>query len=384
LIELYKLAKKLFLFKMIRPGNMLKITTLVICLFGTLCGDAQLVKKLDSLLFQQLSDQPGFALLIEQDGKKLYNKQVGLAVLEGAKQIDAGTNFRMASITKQFTAMGILLLEKNHQLSVNDAIGKWLPGLPAGVGRRVHISHLLTHSSGILDYEELLPATQTKQLLDADILQLLRSHDTTYFTPGTQFRYSNSGFCLLALIIEKVSHQPYAAFIKQKIFTPLHMDASVVYEANAMIADRAMGYAKDSSGNTFFSDQSVTSATKGDGGVYTSVKDYRKWMKAIQHNSLLNLPAIMQRMHVEAGGVANAYYSAGWFYKTSGSLVLFHSGSTCGFNNYVINVPSQKLSVVFFSNLAENANLFRRILETLHQCGFSDYTGLFALHELTR
>jgi CubicO group peptidase (beta-lactamase class C family) len=314
----------------------------------------------------------------------LYNKQAGLAVLESAKQIEAGTNFRMASITKQFTAMGILLLEKSQLLSVNDAIGKWLPGLPAGVGSRVRISHLLTHSSGILDYEELMPATQTKQLLDADVLQLLQPHDTTYFTPGTQFRYSNSGFCLLALIIEKVSHQPYAMFIKQKIFTPLHMDASVVYEANALIALRAMGYAKDSSGNTFFGDQSVTSATKGDGGVYTSINDYRKWMEAIQRNGLVNLPAIMQRMHVAAGSVANAYYSAGWFYKTTGSLILFHSGSTCGFNNYVITVPSKKLFIVFFSNLAENAGVFRNILEILHQSGFSDYTNLFALHELTR
>jgi CubicO group peptidase (beta-lactamase class C family) len=364
--------------------NMLKIVTLKAFLFCTLCCNAQLGKKLDSLLFQQAKDQPGFALLVEQDGKALYNKQAGLAVLEGAKAIDAGTNFRMASITKQFTAMGILLLEKNHQLSVNDAVGKWLPGLPAGVGNRVHISHLLTHSSGILDYEELMPASQTKQLLDADILQLLQSHDTTYFTPGTQFRYSNSGFCLLALIIEKVSHQHYAAFIKQKIFTPLHMDSSIVYEANALIVHRAMGYAKDSSGNVFFSDQSMTSATKGDGGVYTSINDYRKWMKGIQNNTLLNLPKIMQRMHVAAGGVANAYYSAGWFYKTSDSLVLFHSGSTCGFNNYVITVPSKKISIVFFSNLAENANLFRHILKTLHQCGFADYTGLFALHELTR
>ncbi|MDN3658183.1 serine hydrolase domain-containing protein [Ferruginibacter paludis] len=369
---------------MMRPEKILKIVTLKAFLLCTLCSDAQLVKKLDSLLFQQSKDQPGFALSIEQDGKSLYNNQLGLAVLEGAKEIDAGTNFRMASITKQFTAMGILLLEKSHQLSVNDAIGRWLPGLPAGVGSRVHISHLLTHSSGILDYEELMPASQTKQLLDADVLKLLQSHDTTYFTPGTQFRYSNSGFCLLALIIEKVSHQSYATFIKQKIFMPLHMDESVVYEAKTLIAQRAMGYAKDSSGNVFFSDQSMTSATKGDGGVYTSINDYRKWMKGIQNNTLLNLPKIMQRMYVAAGGVTNAYYSAGWFFKTAGSLVLFHSGSTCGFNNYVITVPAKKFCIVFFSNLAENTSLFRDILEILHQCGFADYRSLFALHELTR
>lgn len=363
---------------------MLKIITLVVWLFCTLRSDAQLVKKLDSLLFQQPRDQPGFALLIEQDGKVLYNRQVGLAVLEGAKQIEAATNFRMASITKQFTAMAILLLEKNHQLSVNDAICKWFPGLPAGVGSRVHISHLLTHSSGILDYEELMPASQTRQLLDADVLQLLQSHDTTYFTPGTQFRYSNSGFCLLALIIEKVSHQPYAAFIKQKIFTPLQMNESVVYEDGQPIAHRAMGYAKDSVGTIVPSDQSVTSATKGDGGVYTSIKDYYKWIKALQRGELLNVSEMMRQLHFAAADITNAFYSAGWFYTSNRPVVWFHSGSTCGFNNYVINIPSQKTAIVFFSNMADNAALFHRIIKLIHQNGLDDYSNLFALHDLTR
>jgi hypothetical protein len=92
----------------------------------------------------------------------------------------------------------------------------------------------------------------------------------------------------------------------------------------------------------------------------------------------------MQRIHFAAGNVANAYYSAGWFYNTAPPQVWFHSGSTCGFNNYVITVPSKKLTIVFFSNLAENAVLFRHILKVLHQSGFSDYTRLFELQDLTR
>jgi CubicO group peptidase (beta-lactamase class C family) len=363
---------------------MLRYYWLITCLVYTLGSNAQLAKRLDSLLYQQAAGQPGFALLVEQDGRLLYNKQAGLANIATKEKIQASTNFRMASLTKQFTAMGILLLEKAHQLSVNDPIGKYLNGLPAGIGKQIRIKHLLTHSSGIMDYEELMPAAQTTQLLDADVLLLLEKHDTTYFTPGTQFRYSNSGFCLLALIIEKVSHQSYAAFIKQKIFTPLHMNASVVYEKNRAIAQRAMGYAKDSIGNTFLSDQSVTSATKGDGGVYTSINGYCKWVHALQHNSLLNLAAVLQRIHFAAGDVPNSFYSAGWFYVTTKPEVWFHSGSTCGFNNYVITVPAKKISIVFFSNLAENAILFRNIIKILYQSGFADYSGLFALHQLTR
>ena len=363
---------------------MLRYYWLITCLVYTLGSNAQLTKRLDSLLHQQAACQPGFALLVEQDGRLLYNNQAGLANIATKEKIQASTNFRMASLTKQFTAMGILLLEKAHQLSVNDPIGKYFPGLPAGIGKQIRIKHLLTHSSGIMDYEELMAAAQTTQLLDADVLQLLQKYDTTYFKPGTQFRYSNSGFCLLALIIEKVSHQSYAAFIKQKIFMPLHMDESVVYEENLAIEQRAMGYAKDSIGNTFFSDQSVTSATKGDGGLYTSITGYRKWIHALQHNSLLNLAAVLQRLHFAAGDVPNSFYSAGWFYAATEPQIWFHSGSTCGFNNYVITVPAKKISIVFFSNLAENTILFRNINEILYQSGFADYSGLFALHQLTR
>ena len=363
---------------------MWKYFVLLICLCGNLISNAQLIKRLDSLLQLQPANKPGFALLIEQDAKLLYNNQAGLANTEAHEKINAGTNFRMASVTKQFTAMGILLLQQKHQLSVDDPIGKYLPGLPTGIGRKVLIRHLLTHSSGILDYEVLIPATQTAQLLDADVLKLLQDNDSTYFTPGTQFRYSNSGFCLLALIIEKAAHQPYALFIKEKILQPLHMDASVVYKIGISITKRAMGYAKDSTGAIIPSDQSITSATKGDGGLYTSVNDYRKWVHALQQSRWQNLPALFKQMHQPTDATAYSFYSLGWFYTAGTPQVLFHSGSTCGFNNYVILVPAKKLSIVFFSNLADCRALFHQVLETLHQCSFADYTSLFALQDLTR
>src|SRR6201999_857430 len=126
--------------------------------------------------------------------------------------LDSFSNFRMASLTKQFTAMGILLLEKDGALTLDDPIRRWLPQLHAGMCDRVLIRHLLTHSSGLPDYESLIPSTQTRQLSDTDVLHFLQDKDTTWFPPGTKFRYSNTGFCLLALIIEKVSHQSYASF----------------------------------------------------------------------------------------------------------------------------------------------------------------------------
>ena len=243
---------------------------------------------------------------------------------------------------------------------------------------------MLTHSSGIEDYESLIPDTQTTQVLDADVLNLLSHHDSAYFTPGTRFRYSNSGFCLLALIVERAGHQSYANFIKDSIFLPLHMDHSTVYEKDHDIYHRAMGYAKDSTGKTFPRDQSVTSATKGDGGIYTSLVDYRKWIIALQQNRLINLPATLHRLKFPIGNKTNSDYAAGWFISSQSPTILFHSGSTCGFNNYVIQIPADDWSITFFSNLADSQGTFLQILRLLKDNGAPDLTKIMALEEQTR
>ncbi|SRR5258708_7415584 len=266
----------------------------------------RLLSRLDSFFHAQPKDQPGFALSIEKQGDIIYRNTAGLADKTAGVPLDSTANFRMASVTKQFTAMGIFLLEKQGLLSFDDPIRRWLPELPAGIGNRILIRHLLTHSSGLLDYESLVPAEAEQrfnhspqgehssqddqtQLLDIDVLHLLAPHDSTLFAPGTRFRYSNSGYCLLALIIERASHHSFPDFIRENIFLPLHMTNSTIYVRGQPIPHRAMGYARDGTSLIIPSDQSLTSATKGDGGVYTSLADYSKWISALQKNQLLRL-----------------------------------------------------------------------------------------------
>jgi CubicO group peptidase (beta-lactamase class C family) len=289
----------------------------------------------------------------------------------------------MASVTKQFTAMGIFLLEKEGRLGFDDPVGRWLPDLPARIGRSVLIRHLLTHSSGVLDYEGLIPDTTTRQVLDADVLRLLVPHDSTYFPPGTKFRYSNSGFCLLALIIERVSHQSFGDFLRERIFVPLGMDRSTVYEPGQLFDHRAMGYARDSVGKVVPSDQSVTSATKGDGGVYTSLADYSRWMRALQQGRLVRLSSVLRRLRMPIAGMTDSYYAGGWFMTGRSPVILFHSGSTCGFANFVIQVPGDEWSIVYFSNLAENSGPFRDMVRIVREEGGVDLAGAFRLRELT-
>ncbi|HEV2482713.1 MAG TPA: serine hydrolase domain-containing protein [Puia sp.] len=361
------------------------ISALILLLtVNTLYAQPDFKTRLDTFFAGQPANQPGFACSIQKKGSVIYRNAAGLANTRSGTPLDSLTNFRMASVTKQFTAMGILLLEKDGILSVDDPIGRWLPELPASQGQHILIRHLLTHSSGLLDYESLIPPTQTTQVLDTDVLRLLSGNDKTYFPAGSRFQYSNSGYCLLALIIERASKESYPQFIQDRIFAPLHMDNSRVYEKDEPIPHRAMGYARDSSGQIIPSDQSVTSATKGDGGVYTSLSDYAKWINALGRNTLLPLAAALRRLRFPINELHGRYYAAGWFIDLNSPQLLFHSGSTCGFNNFVIQLPGDDTSIVYFSNIADNSDPFKTILKILHQSGYPDLSSVMVLHDQTR
>jgi CubicO group peptidase (beta-lactamase class C family) len=190
----------------------------------------------------------------------------------------------------------------------------------------------------------------------------------------------------------------FPQFIHHRIFAPLHMDNSTVYEAGHLIPHRAMGYARDSSGHIIPSDQSVTSATKGDGGVYTSLSDYAKWIYALQHNTLLPFAATLRRLRFPIGDMPHkserseaarpqgqtSAYAAGWFIQLDSPQLLFHSGSTCGFANFVIQLPGDAWSLVYFSNIADNTAPFKTILTILKDTGYPDLSSVFILHDQTR
>lgn len=346
---------------------------------------AQVEKRLDSLIEKSIQHAgPGIALYVESKGKTIYKNGFGMMDEKNGKHIGPNTNFRMASVSKQFTAMCILLLEKDKKLSLDDPISRFFPEIPAAVGQKIMLRHLLTHSSGIIDYEEIMDESQSTQLLDADVLNLLKDQDTTYFKPGSRFRYSNSAYALLALITEKVSGQSFPEFMYQRIFKPLKMKKSLVYQANINIPNRAMGFARDKNNKIYANDQSTTSAVKGDGGVYTSLNDYKKWIQGIWNGTLIDLTPVLSRLNFSIKEHTGSYYGPGWFYFDKGSPALFHSGSTCGFSTFSINIPEHKTSIVYFSNIAGNTEPFRKILEILTQEGINNPAEVFELHQLTR
>lgn len=315
------------------------------------CSDTT-EQSIDKIMSEYASpNAPGAAVLVMKNDSIVFKKAYGLADLEERRAVTTATNFRLASVTKEFTAMCVMMLAEREQLSYEDSLAKFFPDFPA-YGRAITVRHLLTHTSGLVDYESLIPDSQTVQVLDKDCLELLRKVDTLYSPSDTKFQYSNTGYAFLALIIEKVSGKRFAGFLKENIFDKIRMTTSVAFENGiSTVANRAYGYShKD--GQWSQTDQSVTSAVLGDGGIYSNVEEMSEWVSALYNAKLLS-PAT-QRMAWTEGKLNDGTsidYSFGWHVETYRDIRHpHHGGSTMGFRNTIQLFPKQKLMVVILTN----------------------------------
>jgi CubicO group peptidase (beta-lactamase class C family) len=307
------------------------------------------VQNADRLMHGYRGDVPGAALLVLKDGKPLLRKGYGLADLEQHAQVTPHTDFRLASVSKQFTAAAILLLAEDGKLKLDDSIRHWLPSLPASTDK-VTLRQLLSHTGGLIDYEDLMPPDQTAQLNDQDVLRLLSATSRSYFAPGTAYRYSNSGYVLLGLVVEKASGKTLQDFLAQRIFAPLHMDHTLLYvHDDKAIPNRAYGYSW-TKGRWLRTDQSLTSATRGDGGIYSNIDDLAKWDAALYDDRLLSDASRKAAFSPHAkvtGEPYEASYGYGW--RITGDT-LWHSGESIGFRNVIVRWPKQHLTVILLSN----------------------------------
>ncbi len=310
------------------------------------------------------SDSPGLAVLILRDGRPVYEKGYGAG-------ITPATNFRLASVTKQFTATAIMLLVRDGKVSYDRRLTEIFPDFPA-YGKDITVRHLLTHTSGLPDYEDLMPDgawSATHQIRDEEVLTLLKQQRAGKFAPGANWSYSNSGYVVLGLIVARVSGISFAQFLHDRIFQPLHMDRTLVYiKGQNTVPARAYGHTKE--GDRFLeTDQSSTSATQGDGGVYSNLEDLAKWDRALARHTLLSAaemrPAVTpvklndgSRPHWPAEhnddnlhpGQAVSY-GFGWFLDPyEGRPRMWHTGSTMGFRTVIERFTAEKLTIVILCN----------------------------------
>jgi CubicO group peptidase (beta-lactamase class C family) len=301
----------------------------------------------DALLQAYDGTVPGAAVLFLRDGKPVVRRGFGLADLEQGAPVTPATNFRLASVTKQFTAAAILLLAEEGRLVLDGPAREWLPSLPPAA-HAVTIRQLLAHTSGLVDYEDLVPASTPSRLRDADVLGLLEKQDRTYFPPGTGWRYSNGAYALLALTVERASGLGFAAFLRERIFAPLGMSGTVAHEEGVTtVAHRAFGHSARG-GSWLRTDQSPTSAVLGDGGIYSSIDDLARWDAALYDDRLLGPESRRQAFSPAARSDDPAVaYGLGW--RVTGDS-LWHSGESIGFRNVIVRFPARRLTAVILTN----------------------------------
>jgi len=310
-------------------------------------------------IFAPVADakSPGVAVLVRQSGRTVFERGYGVRDLRTFARIDARTDFRLASFTKQFTAMAIMLLVHDGKLRYDQRLTELFPDFPA-YGQAITIHHLLTHASGLPDYEELMTGdtwTPAHQIQDDEVLALLKQQKAGKFAPGTSWSYSNSGYVVLGLIVAKVSGEPYGQFLHKRIFQPLRMSHSVVYvKGKNSIPNRAYGHTKQ--GDHFVeTDQSSTSATQGDGGIYSNLEDLAKWDRGLETHALLSesemLPALTPVRLNDGSQPKAVSYGFGWFLDPfDGRPRMWHTGSTMGFRTVIERFTKDRLTIVVLCN----------------------------------
>ena len=365
---------------MARQPRLLRRIALLLCAFAllpfTVAAQHPTAAQIGAIFSGVTSAQePGLAVAVRKGGHTVFIRGYGLRDLRSSLPINEHTNFRLASLTKQFTAMAIMLLVHDGKLHYNTRLTDIFPEFPS-YGRAITIRNLLNHTSGLAAYEDLMDKQyasksweEIPQISDAGVLALMEQQTGTKFPPGTKWEYSNSGYCVLAMVVEKISGMPFADFLRERIFAPLKMDGTVAHVyGKDRVANRAYGYTNDA-GVWLETDQSPTSATLGDGGIYTSLDDMIKWDDALRNHTLLSAaemrPAITPETTATvspenvddlppAAGVQLLAYGFGWFLDPyRGHARMWHYGSSIGFHTMIQRFTDDNLTIIILSNRSD-------------------------------
>lgn len=288
---------------------------------------------------------------IFKDGKVVKSRAYGLASVELKAPATTETVFEIGSVSKQFTATGILLLMEEGKVGLEDRIDKYVADLPEA-WRPVTLRQLLTHTSGIPDIEEIFGYDSYRNIYTTKAIIEVANSKPMDFAPGEDFHYSNTGYYLLGLVLEKVSGKPYSAFLKERIFDPIGMAHTRESDPTAVIPNRAAGYQVDDAGNLKNRDAMQPTACLGAGTLVSTLEDMAKWDGAITRHRLLK-PATQRMMWtpvVTKKGIRQ--YGFGWFTGTyRGHPAVEHSGGTAGFSCNYRRFQDSGYACMVFTNL---------------------------------
>jgi CubicO group peptidase (beta-lactamase class C family) len=346
------LVKHLILMKKIKHISFLLFVSLFIYGVSNEVSAQSLEARIDSLILKKFSDKngPGGTFMVAHQGKAVYQKAFGKANLELGVDMTPENVFQLGSMTKQFTAIAVLILEEQGKLNIDDPISKYIPDYPGG--NKITLHHLLTHTSGIKDFTKIksLPDIAQKEMTPKMMVDFFKNEPVD-FAPGEKFEYNNSGYVLLGYIIEQVSKETYEDFVKKNIFDKAGMDQSRYASDRQVVAKRAYGYHKKAYGyvNKTIIDFSVPFSS---GSLMSTTADMLKWQNTLNRNLLLGkaeTSKAFRKYKLNSGEEFS--YGYGWHIKdVNGTPSREHGGSIFGFKTMGVYIPEKDIYVVGFSN----------------------------------
>ncbi len=345
---------------MTTPNQSTLLALCAIFLLAAGCGDPPDTPNTPSksaqvdALFTHLAPgvQPGAAVMVVQNGTIVHQAGYGYADLEKQTPVTPDTSFRLASVSKQFTAAAVLALADDGKLSIDDPVAHYLPALAPYNG--VTIRHLLTHTGGLPEYYDTIDTDKARPT-NADALALLGQMASPDFAPGERYAYSNPGYDMLAPLVEGASGMEFAAFMKERIFEPAGMTSALIHDHRPpVIPNRALGYAPD--GDAYApNDDDPLNGIVGSGGMYASLNDFFHWDQALYSDSPLNessIEAAFTPMQLNDG--TSTDYGFGWrIDEYDGRPRVRHGGSWVGFRTHIARYPDDAFSIVILSNRAD-------------------------------
>jgi D-alanyl-D-alanine carboxypeptidase len=343
------------------PANMLSSlpmhflrTVAVLCLLVSVEARAD---DIDRYVQSQLKRQhiPGLSLAVIQKGRIVKLRGYGFADLERNVPVTPATVFEIGSITKQFTAFAMMLLVEQEKIGLDVSIDQYLAEIPE-VWKPVTIRQLLTHTSGIADYEEIMGYGAYRNPMTATQVISLAAGKPLDFAPGTKWNYSNTGYFLLTLIVEKVSAEPYSQFVRRHVLEAVGMNHTRSSDPFEIIRNRSAGYAY-ANGRLENRDPIQPTATGGAGMLVSTVGDLAKWDAALTRQAILTNESYVQVWNNAplSSGLPSGY-GLGWFVSPMRDhRSQSHSGGTAGFSSNILRLPDDQLTVIVLTN-SYNAN----------------------------
>ncbi len=373
----------------------MKIHGILVALLMSACATATTAQtpdhaaQIDALFASIGKDGPGCVIGVTQDGKTVIEKAYGLAVLEHDVPNTTATLFEIGSVSKQFTAAAILLLEQDGKLKLTDDIRKYLPEMP-DYGVPITIEMLLNHQSGLRDWGSVANAAGKprgeRNFSNVEVLDIASRQEALNYKPGSAYSYTNTGFNLAATIVERISGQSFMAFTRERLFDPLGM-ASAQWrdDHNRIVKNRAMAYAPAGDG---FEQAMPFMDVYGNGGLMMTNSDLTRWNEAMMADTL-GLRAGMEKQGVLTDGRVTPYARGVNVGAYNGVTEVYHGGVTGGYNAWLSRFPDRKLSIAMTCNMpppraatpaAMAAVFFGATPEIASAAGLSDparYAGLF-------